>query len=427
MEQAAKNSTVNKKEGRRMLVLLSTMAIQLCLGVAYIWSVFQSGISQSLFGGDNALASLSYSLLLAFITIGSVIGGKLSSRYSVRAVIITGGIILSIGFFLSGFITEANSWLLWITYGILGGIGMGFTYSTTIACTQKWFPDKKGMVTGFIVASLGFGGVVFTPIVEWLINSFGGFGTGELKTFMVLAGVFLVVCTVFGSFIKNPSQEYLERFEKLSPKKDAVQIAEVKSLSPREVLKKADFYLLTFAMMLACMGGLMMIGFAKPIALAKGMAEIAVVGVLLISIFNAVGRALWGVVSDKIGRKKTLCFLLAGAAILSLLVGFASGYWIFIVIGGIGFFYGGFLSTFPAFTSDLFGTKYMATNYGMVLLGFGVAAVVSSYIAGYFKNLAENDITQMNPAFYIAAACACLGIVLVLLVGRKKKAQISEG
>ncbi|NLL45799.1 MAG: OFA family MFS transporter [Clostridiales bacterium] len=407
------------RKENRLATLIATIAIQLCFGVAYIWSVFQTGIANSLFNGDNALASLAYSLLLAFLTVGSVIGGKLTQRISIRYVVMMSGVILAAGFFLSGLVTASAPWVLWITYGCMGGIGMGFSYTPTIACAQKWFPDKKGLVTGLIVASLGFGGVIFTPMVEALIKAFGGQGVGELKTFMVLAGVFFVVCIVGSFFIKNPSQEFLSKYasKNVTVNKEAV------SLSPTEVLRRPQFYMLTLSMMLACMGGLMMIGFAKPIAVARGMGETAVVGVLLISIFNALGRLTWGLVSDKIGRKATLAILLFGTAIIALFVNLATGNWIFVLIGCIGFFYGGLLSNYPAVTSDLFGPKHMATNYGMVLLGFGIAAVSSSYIAGYYKNLAAADISLMAPAFTIAACCAAVSLVLLLVVTRKSKAS----
>lgn len=163
-----------------------------------------------------------------------------------------------------------------------------------------------------------------------------------------------------------------------------------------------------------------MIGFAKPIAVAKGLGNTAVVGVLIISMCNSLGRLLWGIISDKIGRKPTLIILLAGSSIMSLLVNVASGYWIYVLIAFIGFFYGGFLSNFPALTNDLFGSKHMATNYGMVLLGFGLGAVVSSYVAGYYKNIAATDISLMFPAFVIAAVCAGLAILLVLPLKIKK-------
>lgn len=389
--------------------IAASIAIQLCLGIAYIWSVFQTGIANSIFSGDNAAASLTFSLLLATLSVGGVISGKLAAKYSTRAIVIIGGIILSAGFFLASLVTENYPWLLWIGYGIMGGTGMGFTYSTTIACAQKWVPHKKGFVTGLIVAALGFGGVIFTPIIERLIAHFGDPEVGELPTFMVLSGLFLFVCTIGGLFLSNPPQEENKTKAQRTDADDS-------SLSPSQVLRDYRFYLIAVSMMLACMGGLMMIAFAKPIAVAKGLAETATIGVLVISLFNSLGRLFWGMVSDRLGRKNTIVLLLAGSAVLSLLVNSVNGYLIYVLIGFIGFFYGGFLSTFPSITADVFGPKYMATNYGMVLVGFGAGAIASSYIAGHYKNVAAQDISLMFPAFIIAAACAVLGIVLMLLL-----------
>ncbi len=400
------------KKTNRAAPIAASIAIQLCLGIAYIWSVFQTGIANSIFGGDNAAASLTFSLLLSTLTVGSVLGGKLAVKMTTRTVVIIGGVILSAGFFLASFASEAYPWILWLGYGIMGGVGMGFTYSTTIACSQKWFPEKKGLVTGVIVSALGFGGVVFTPIIERLIILFGGPEQGELQTFLVLSIVFLVVCTVGALFLKNPPEE--KSPEGTTPVMDG--------MSPGQVLRDPRFYLITISMMLACMGGLMMIGFAKPIAVAKGLAETATIGVLVISMFNSLGRLFWGMASDKIGRRSTILILLCGSAIFSLLVNRANGYFIYVLIGLIGFFYGGFLSCFPSLTADLFGPRHMATNYGMVLLGFGAGAVVSSYIAGHYKNLAATDISLMFPAFIIAACCAGVAALLMLCLKPRSKA-----
>jgi OFA family oxalate/formate antiporter-like MFS transporter len=149
----------------------------------------------------------------------------------------------------------------------------------------------------------------------------------------------------------------------------------------------------------------------------------ATIGVLIISMCNSLGRLFWGAASDRLGRKKTIMLLLVCSAVFSVLVSRANGYFIYVVIGLIGFSYGGFLSTFPSLTADLFGPKYMATNYGMVLLGFGVGAVASSYIAGYYKNVAAQDISLMSPAFFIAAGCACAGLVLMSLLKIKKQVK----
>ena len=404
-----------------LYTVIAAIAIQLTLGIAYIWSIFQTGIADSIFDGDNAAAGLTFSLLLAVLTVGSVLGGKLTIKYSTRIVVFVGGIILSAGFFLASFTTAEHPWVLWLTYGFMGGIGMGFTYSTTIACAQKWFPHKKGVVTGVIVSAIGFGGVVFTPIIEKLIDSFGGAGIGETKTFMVLSVIFLVVCTAGSFFFKNPPEGYMLS----STTTNANTAIKIKDYTPTEMLNTPQFYLIVFTYMLACMGGLMMIGFAKPIAVEKGLSDTATIGVLAISMFNSVGRLIWGIVSDKIGRNNTIIILLIGSATLSLFVTAVNGYLIYVLIAMIGFFYGGLISTFPSLTADTFGAKYMATNYGVVLLGFGAGAILSTQIAGHYKNIAidNSDITLMFPAFVIASCCSFAGLMMMLVL-RKMKLNI---
>ena len=403
------NQTLPPAKGsHRYVPLAAGIAIQLCLGTAYVWSVFQTGVANAIFSGDNAAASLTFSLLLAVLSLTSSLGGKLASVFSTRAVIMAGGLILATGFALASRVTSDAPWALWLTYGVLGGIGMGFIYSPTIACVQKWFPDKKGLVTGVVVSALGFGGVVFTPVIENLIKAFGGPGVGESGTFLALAGIFLVVCSVGGFFMKNP--------ETADAANGGAAAGNLPDIAPRQMFRTPSYYLITFTFMLAVMGGLMMIGFAKPIAVAKGLEATAVMGVYLISIFNSAGRLIWGMLSDRFGRTNIILILLVGSGILSLLVGKADGYLIYAIIGLIGFFYGGFLSNFPSLTADLFGPRHMAANYGFVLLGFGAGAVLASQIAGYYKNLAAADISLMYPAFTIAAVCSAAALVLMVLL-----------
>lgn len=410
------------KVKNRAVPVIAGAAIQMCLGTAYIWSVFQTGVANYLFAGNNANAALTFSLLLAILSIGSAFGGKIQDKIGPKPVIITGGVILALGFFLSSLVKPSVGWLIWVTYGGLGGLGMGFIYSTTIACCQKWYPDKRGLISGIIVSALGFGGVIFTPIAESLIKSIGKNiqGIGELKTFALLALIFLVICTLGGLFIVNPPEDYKPKGWTPPEKKVGLTI---RQYSPLEMLKTPNYYLLTFTLMLACMAGLMMIGFAKPIAEAKGVSpSIAAVGVMIIAIFNSLGRLFWGWVSDKIGRKQTVLILLILSACIIPLVTFTKGYLILVLIGVIGFSYGGFLGTFPALTADYFGTKNMGSNYGFVLIGFGVGAVASSYVAGYYRDIAKQagNINLMLPAFIIAAIAAVVGIVLTLLLKQPK-------
>ncbi|MCL2576357.1 MAG: OFA family MFS transporter [Defluviitaleaceae bacterium] len=410
------------KKNAGLYAVIAAVAIQLTLGIIYIWSVFQTGIADSIFDGDNVAAGLVFSLLLAAFATGSLIGGRLTVRFSVRRVVFIGGIILSIGTFAASFVRPEFGWLLWFTYGVMGGLGMGFTYTTTIAAAQKWYPHKKGFITGIIVAALGFGGVIFTPIIERLIEHFGGFGVGELNTFMVLAAIFLVVCTIGSIFIVEPPEGHM--LDKVVVKNNSASTT--RSFTTKEMIKTPQFYLLTAAFVVAVIGGLMMIGFARPIAVAKGLESTATIGVLAIALFNSIGRLFWGMISDKIGRNTTLIILLVLSGIMSISVNFVQGYAIYVLIALIGFSFGGILSNFPALTSDLFGAKYMAANYGVILLGFGAGAIISSQIAGHFANLATDDITLMFPAFIIAAGFAAVGVVIMIILRIMAKKSIAK-
>jgi len=408
-------ASVSKRFG--YFAVIAAVAIQLTLGVAYIWSIFQSGIAENLFGGNQTQAALTFSILLAMLTIGSIIGGKIAVKFgSTRMVVFSGGLLLSLGFFLASFVSYRFGWVLWLTYGGLGGLGMGFTYSTTIACAQKWFPHRKGLVTGIIVSAIGFGGVILTPLIETMISTFGNYYRGgELTTIRVLSGIFLVVCTVGSFFLKVPPKGYMADVAvKTKPKPEVSQV----SYNVPQMLKMPQFYLVTFTLLLAVIVGQMMLAFARPIAVMGDLPAV-MIGVMILAITNSAGRLFWGTISDKIGRYNTVIILLAGCMVLALLVGiFIGNVGVYVLMGLIGFFFGGILGTYPAFTADIFGPKNLATNYGFVLLGFGVGAILSSIIAGAFVNIAQeyNDATRIIPAFIIAAAGAAVGLALIIIL-----------
>ncbi len=404
MDSAAKPKTYN-----RWIPVFAGIAIQLCLGTAYIWGVFQPEVVKTLEWSQQQ-AALTFSLLLGVLTFGSVIGGMIQDKLRPQPVLIGGGIVLAIGFFFAGFATKEIPWLLWITYGILGGFGMGMTYTTTIAVCQKWFPDKRGMITGIIVSALGFGGLVFTPIANALITA-----VGVMDTFKWFALIFLAVTFICGIIIKNPPEGYKpDGWVPPAPKQGA---AHVQDFSPRELIRTPQFYMITVMLMLASAAGLMVIPFAKVLGIDGGLSvEAATAGVMVITGFNSFGRLFWGATSDKLGRKRTLLILLAIAAVSIPFAAITQGYLILVFIALVGFSYGGFLGVFPALTADYFGLKYMGVNYGMILLGFGIGAVGSAFLAGYFRDMSGGFVT----AFIIAACAALLGIVLTALLKHPK-------
>lgn len=389
----------------RWIPVIAGIAIQLTLGTAYIWGVFQAPVMKAL-NCNNATAALTFSFLLGVLTIGSTIGGMVQDRLTPRPVIIGGGIILALGFILASFTTKDAPQMIWLSYGVLGGFGMGTVYTTTIATCQKWFPDKRGFITGLIVSALGFGGLVFTPIAQmWITQS------GVMRTFFFFGIVFLVVCSIGAFFINNPAAGYIPAgWTPPAPKAGALH---GQDFTPGEVLRTPQFYLVITALMLATAAGMMIIPFAKVLGLARGLTpQIATTGVMVIAIFNSFGRLFWGWMSDKLGRKTTLIILtlLAGTSIL--FVDSSQSYMLLVYIGLVAFSYGGFLGTFPALTADYWGVKNMGMNYGMVLLGFGIGAVASSFVVGYLKDL-TNSFTM---AFYIASIAAFVGCILTLML-----------
>lgn len=419
---------VENKKYFRWIPVLAGIAIQLCLGTAYIWGVFQKGVAIHLFNGSNADAGLAFSILLGVLTVGSTIGGYIQDKYSPRPVVIAGGIILALGFFLASYTSPESGWMIWITYGVIGGLGMGMTYSTTIACCQKWFPDKRGFITGIIVSALGFGGVVFTPLAEFLIKKYGESqpGIGELVTFRWLSVIFLLVCTIGGIFVKNPPEGYAPAGWTPPAPKSGIKH---QTYTAKEALKTPQFYAITITFMLACMAGLMMIAFGKTIAgYQDELKSVAVTGVFAVTVFNSFGRLFWGWISDKIGRKNTVLILLISTAVLVLLVKLVvSSVLFFALIAAIGFLYGGYLGTFPALTADYYGSKNMGMIYGMVLLGFGIGAVSSSYIGGYFIDAAKKanpevlDINILFTAFIIASIASVLGAIIIFFTKHPKE------
>ncbi len=401
----------------RWIPVIASISIQLCLGTAYIWSIFQSYLiigkstPNALFNWPATHGTLAYALLIGVLAIGSTVGGRLATRYSMRTIIAAAGLVLGSGFFLAQFTTESTPWVLWLTYGVLGGFGMGMAYTTTIACCQKWFPDKRGLVTGIIVSALGFGGLIFTPVAEALIRA-----NGVLTAFALFGILFVVVCFLGSFFIKNPPEGFRPDGWTPPAPKDGI-IAQ--SFTAKEALKTPQFYILGIAFMCATAAGSMMIPMAKILGLQpdSGLSkQAAVAGVMIITGFNSFGRLFWGWASDRLGRRRTILILLVIAAASIVGVSFAKSYLMLAFIAAIGFSYGGFLGVFPALTADYWGAKHVATIYGMLLIGFGIGAVASSYTVAWFSAA-----KAYGTAFTIAAVAAVIGFVIVSLIKPPKR------
>jgi OFA family oxalate/formate antiporter-like MFS transporter len=367
-----------EKAFNRWLIVVGAILIQLCLGGIYIWSVFRKPLEMAVDEGGLGLspsqATLPFSLVLIFFAIATVIGGRWQDKAGPRLVASVGGILLGAGMLLSAFGKSYPA--LALGYGVIGGIGIGFTYVCPVATGIKWFPDKRGLITGLSVAGFGAGALILAPVARSLIDSMGIFST--LST---LGIIFLVVVVAASQLLKNPPAGYVPAG--WTPPETAAVTKE--SFSTGQMLKTPQFYSIWLMYFFGCLAGLMIIGQTSPIGqeIAGYSAATAALAVMLLSIFNGAGRIFWGRISDALGRMKTLfiMFTLCGVAMLlyNVIGAFPPYYWIGVAI--VGACFGGYLALFPAITADFFGTKNIGANYGFVFMAYGVGGLLGPQFA----------------------------------------------
>ena len=377
------------------------MAIQFCAGIIYMWSVFRGPVAAYLNWDGNA-ASLTSSIMLAMFVLGIIIGGYAQDKLGPKKVTLTGSILIGAGMACTAFATVGMPWLVYITYGIIGGFGVGTVYMATIAAVQKWFPDRRGFASGMIVCAFGFSLVLFAPLAKSMLS-----GLGVPNTFLVFGVSFLVVCGVCSLFIQNPPQGYL-------PKGYVpVQTANTKrQYSPKEIIKTKQFYLLVGGLLFTLPAYFILNPVFLSLGAQRGLSEeLAVLGVALTGISSAAGRLIVSWMSDKIGRKAAMVSIAAiilGAALVMII---SEGVLFLLCIMLISFGFGGAASVYSAMTADSFGTKYGGINFGLVMVGFGVSALVFPMISS--KLTAGGSYTS---SFVLAAITCTIAIILVLLM-----------
>lgn len=387
----------------RWFVVFGSICIQLCLGAVYAWSLFNQPLAET-FGWSIDDIVITFSITIATFAFFTMIAGKLQDKIGPRWVASVGGILLGTGLILS---SQATSLMeLYIYYGVIGGAGIGMAYVCPIATCVKWFPDKKGFISGLAVAGFGAGGLVFKPVILNLMESYG-----VSNTFLYLGIIYIVLVVGGAQLLKNPPQMEMNNSEQsTSP--------QTNDFATGEMLRAGSFYLLWFMFLMGCTSGLMVISFAVDIGVqvANLTLETAATAVMVIAIFNAAGRIILGTLSDKFGRKSILLAMYVCSGIIMLLMSIVPmNYPLFLLfVSFIGFNFGGFLSIFPSITAEYYGTKNIGINYGIMYQAYGVAAFVGPIIATTFG---------FANAFLLAVFFNICGILLATQL-KKIKADI---
>jgi OFA family oxalate/formate antiporter-like MFS transporter len=385
------------------------MSMNLALGSLYAWSVFVAPLEKE-FGWKRTDTSSVFTWAVVVFALTFIVAGRLQDKFGPFWVSLTGGVLVSLGFFLCSY-THSLTYLI-VCFGVIGGLGNGFGYSTPIPVMAKWFPDKRGLAVGLAVGGYGGGSAIFGPLSNlYLIPKYG-----VHTTFQILGGIFLVM-TVFGAFLlRNPPAGY--RPAGWTPAPASKSAATTYEFTPGETLRTPAFYFMWVAYALGCSAGLMVISQLVPFGKSVGIpsASLITMSLVVAAIGNASGRILSGWMSDALGRLNVLR-LMIGISMLAMPILYQVGSnvtLLYIVVFIVYWCYGTQLSVNGATASDFWGTKNAGINYGMLFTAWGVAGIIGPRIGGVLFDKYKNY--QM--AFYWAAGLALVALVFEVLAKR---------
>ena len=387
------------------------LSMNLALGSLYAWSVFVAPLEKQ-FGWKRADTSAVFGWAVIVFALSFVVAGRLQDKFGPFWVSVTGGVLVSLGFFLSAS-TSSLQYLIF-SFGILGGIGNGFGYSTPIPVMAKWFPDRRGLAVGLAVAGYGGGSAIFGPLANlYLIPNYGW-----QTTFRVLGVIFLVMTLIGAYLLKNPPAGY--RPAGWTPAPAAKAAATAYEFRPGEVLATPTFYFMWIAYALGTFAGFMAISQLVPFARSQGVPGAALQTMtLFVGAFgNASGRILSGWLSDALGRLNVLRLMIAVSAIampVLYLVG-ANVALLYVLVFVVYWCYGTQLSVNASTTSDFWGTKNAGINYGLLFTAWGVTGYFASKAGGMLFDKYHN----YKAAFYLAGCLAVVALLSEMIAKRPK-------
>jgi MFS family permease len=443
----------------RWLVVIGAILIQLCLGAIYAWSVFTTTLKASPENGGYGFSATQtqwvFSAGLATFALAMLVAGRWQAKSGPRVVAIVGGLVLGVGYILGGFVGKTFVSQL-ICIGIIGGAGIGLAYVVPIAVGVKWFPDKKGMITGLAVAGFGFGATIWVKLAgSWfwkgglLAKADGLFGLPGVQAVFVIYGITFLVLILLGSCVMvNPPAGWKPAgWNPTGPAKaGGTKLAAVADLTTGQLFATPQYWGLLVMFTGSALAGLMVIGCIRLFGVDSLIANKVVTGDVLedvrksagaiagtamawYAILNGLGRIVWGTVSDKIGRKASLFLMCLIQGVMMLVFYNVGASEIGLIVGAciIGFNFGGNFALFPAATADFFGNKNVGTNYPWVFLAYGIAGIAGPQVAGYFKDaapvaqtVAEVTATAWRTPFIIAGVACLVAAVLALLLRAPK-------
>src|SRR6266700_2022470 len=401
----------------RWIIAVAGIVMQIALGAVYAWSVFRIPLTRA-YGWSISQVTLTFELAILMLGLAAFAGGLWMKRTGPRRMAVVGGLGYGLGVILAGQ-SHGHLGLLYLSFGVLGGFGLGLCYIIPVATLIKWFPDKRGMITGLAVAGFGAGALVTAPIAERLIPS-----VGLPATFGILGSAYLIAVLGSAFFMKNPPEGYHPPGWQPAPAQQTQSTA--RDLLLGEALRTWQWYALWAMLFLNTTAGISIISQAAPMAqeIAKTSAARAAGLVGIISIANGAGRFLWAWVSDFLGRARVFQFMFAAQAIVFVLLSLVHSFGalailLFIVL----LCYGGGFGTIPAFAADFFGPRIVGSIFGLMLTAWGFAGVCGPTLIAYVRQ----STGQYTQALEMIAGIMLISAILPFVIHSPRGEEESPG
>lgn len=409
----SRNIAGSDPKEKRWLLIAAGFLINLCLGAVYSFSVFRKPL-EDLWRIGATQSGLPFMVFLAVFAIMMAITGGLMRKWGPRKTSLLGSILVGVGWIGASF--SPNIETLTILYGVVGGAGVGIAYGCPIAVTTAWFPRRSGFAIGLTVMGFGLSGLVMAPVLTQLIKT-----VGPLQTFLYSGVAFLVLLSILSLPLSFPPPGKDAAPESGSNTSGSMETSS--GLKRSQMVKTKSFYALWLTYMIGCMAGLMAIGIASPfgIEVVKLDATMAAFSISLFSVFNGVGRPVFGVITDRLGPMESVLLsfgLVFASSIILYLLGEGNPFIYLVFFSILWLNLGGWLAMAPTITKIFFGTKYYSENYGLVFTAYGAGAIVGTSMSGVLRDITGTYLSVLP----VAAVLTVLGSV-VALIGLKPSAK----
>ena len=401
-------------------LVAAALLLQFSIGAVYAWSVFAKALPDAEpFQLSKPQAALPFTVTIGMIFIGTYIGGRIQDKRGPRPVALVGGVIYAVGILLASLAgSREELWLLVLGYGVISGFGLGLAYIVPIAMLQKWFPDKRGLITGLAVGGFGFGAVLTSPVAQRLIKASPDVPT---RAFLPLGIAYLVMSLVGAAFFRNPPAGYT--VPGWTPAAGATGTS-THEYTQGEALRTPQWYLLAAILTLNVAAGIALISQAASsfTDIAGYSAAAAATAVGLLGLFNGAGRIFWAAVSDKTGRMPSFVAMLALQGLCFLALPHAGNAALFFLLAAVIYLcYGGGFGTMPATAGDFFGVKNAGAIYGAMIVGWSLGGVLGPQVAAALIG----DDRNYTRGYTAIAIIALAAIVLPLITRLPEPRTIS--